>query len=99
MRVQKRPLKFFETKNIFIFEAGPNFGRCQKRRFGGFPRPQLEPQNTEKYQKINDPRLKNERTALARPLELTPRVVFECTHPRDVKYGLGMTFRGATRCG
>ena len=33
MRVQKRPLKFFETKNIFIFEAGPNFGRGQKRRF------------------------------------------------------------------
>ena len=32
MRVQ-RPSIFFETKNIFIFGAGPNFGRGQKRGF------------------------------------------------------------------
>ena len=33
MHVQKRPLIFFESKNIFIFGAGPNFGRGQKRGF------------------------------------------------------------------
>ena len=33
MPVQKRPSKFFETKNIFIFGADPNFGRSQKRGF------------------------------------------------------------------
>ena len=33
MPVQKRPSIFFETKNIFIFGAGPNFGRSQKRGF------------------------------------------------------------------
>ena len=33
MPVQKRPSKIFETKNIFIFGAGPNFGRSQKRGF------------------------------------------------------------------
>ena len=49
--VQKRPSKFFETKNIFIFGAGPNFGRSQKRGFTLYlevlPGPQLGPQNTE----------------------------------------------------
>ena len=102
MHVQKRPSNFFETKNIFIFGVGPNFGRGQKRGFTLYlevlPGPQLGPQNTEKYQKINDYRLRNEHTALARPWELTQRVVFECTHPRDVKYDLGMTFRSTTRC-
>ena len=33
MPVQKRPSNFFETKTIFIFEAGPNFGRGQKWGF------------------------------------------------------------------
>ena len=33
MRIQKRPSNFFETKNIFIWWARPNFGRGQKRGF------------------------------------------------------------------
>ena len=67
MPVQKRPSNFFDTKNIFIFGAGPNFGRGQKRGFtlylevlGPIGAP------TEKYQKIDDYRLRNEHTALAR---------------------------------
>ena len=102
MPVQKRPSNFFETKNIFIFGACPNFGRGQKQRFtlylGVFHGPQLGPQNTEKYRKFNDSCLRNEHTALARSWELTSRVVFGRTHPRDVKNDLGMTFPGTTRC-
>ena len=55
---------------MFIFGAGPNFSRGQKRGLTLYlevlPVPQLGPQNTEKYQKINDPRLRNEHVALAR---------------------------------